>query len=149
LSASLNRGAGRKAKRKGMGRPAGLPLMAGGPSGRKDGKGKRGNGRGLEWTINCFNWRARWGEKKKGSRRGRVGFRATAAAGRQAGGIRKGRGERLTGGAQVSARAKQKEKREGEVGRHGEVRRAAGPFGLKGEPARFFFLFSFLFQTSF
>jgi hypothetical protein len=92
LSASLNRGAGRKAKRKGMGRPAGLPLMAGGPSGRKDGKGKRGNGRGLEWTINCFNWRARWGEKKKGSRRGRVGFRATAAAGRQAGGIRKGRG---------------------------------------------------------
>jgi hypothetical protein len=55
-STSLNKGAGRKAKRKGTGRPAGLPLMAGGPSGRKEGKGKRGNDRGLEWVINCLNW---------------------------------------------------------------------------------------------
>jgi hypothetical protein len=43
-----------------------LPLMAGGLSGRKEGKGKRGNGRAFEWGINGLNWRARRGEKGRG-----------------------------------------------------------------------------------
>jgi hypothetical protein len=63
---SLNRGAGRKAKREGDGAAGGLPLMASGPSGRKEGKGKRGNSRGFEWGINCLNWRARMGKKGRG-----------------------------------------------------------------------------------
>jgi hypothetical protein len=120
-SASLNRGAGRKAKRKGTGRPAGLPLMAGGPSGRKEGKGKRGNGRGLEWVINCLNWRARWGEKGRGEGRGTAeSARLRRRAGEQGEEEKEGGRERLTGGTRVSATAKEKEKREGEAGRRGE-----------------------------
>jgi hypothetical protein len=47
-------------------------------------------------------------------------------------------------GRQRQQEKKKKKKREGEAGRRGEARRAAGPFGLKGEPARFlFFFFSF------
>jgi hypothetical protein len=40
LNTSLNKARGRKGKRKGTGRPANLPLMAGGLSRRKEGKGK-------------------------------------------------------------------------------------------------------------
>jgi hypothetical protein len=106
-SASLNWGARRKAKREGMGRPAGLPLMAGGPSGRKEGKGKRGNSRGLVWGINCLNWRARWGEKGRGKGGGAAdSARLRRRAGEQGEEERKGEKGRLTGGAQVSARAK-------------------------------------------
>jgi hypothetical protein len=57
-------------KREGDGAAGGLPLMAGGPSGRKEGKGKRGNGRGFEWGINCLNWRARREEKGRGEGKG-------------------------------------------------------------------------------
>jgi hypothetical protein len=111
-SACLNRGAGRKAKRKGTGRPAGLPLMTGGPSGRKEGKGQRGNGRGLEWAINCLNWRARWGEKGRGEGGGAAeSARLRRRAGEQGGEEKEGGRERLTGGARVSASAK---KRKGE-----------------------------------
>jgi hypothetical protein len=46
--------------------------MAGGPSGRKEGKGKRGNGRGFEWGVNCLNWRARREEKGRGEGKGAV-----------------------------------------------------------------------------
>jgi hypothetical protein len=44
----LSKARGRKGKRKGTGRPASLPLMAGGSSGRKEGKGKGENDRGLK-----------------------------------------------------------------------------------------------------
>jgi hypothetical protein len=44
----LSKARGRKGKQKGTGRPASLPLMAGGSSGRKEGKGKGENGRGLK-----------------------------------------------------------------------------------------------------
>jgi hypothetical protein len=64
---------------------------------------------------------------------------------------KKGKGKgRLTGGAQVSALAGKKEK--GEEERWAGVgvgRRAAGPSGLKGEPARFFFFFFFFFKLHF
>jgi hypothetical protein len=68
-SACLNRARGRKAKRKGTGRPTDLPLMAGGPSGCKERRGKRGIGRGLEWAIYCLNWRPRLkGKRGEGGR---------------------------------------------------------------------------------
>jgi hypothetical protein len=80
--------------------------MGGGPSGRKEGKGKRGNGRGFEWGINCLNWRARRGEKGRGEGGGAAdSARLRRRAGEQGEEERKGEG-RLTGGAQVSARAK-------------------------------------------
>jgi hypothetical protein len=61
---------------------------------------------------------------------------------------KKGKGKgRLTGGAQVSAAAKEKEERE--VGRRGEARRAGRPFGPKGKQGMVFLFFLFLFQTSF
>jgi hypothetical protein len=106
-----------------------LPLMAGGPSGCKESKGKRGNVRGLEWAIYCLNWRPRLEEKRGGRRLGMARFEA--APGRPGGGVRKkkrkGGGERLTGGVAVSARAKKK-KRE-------RVRRAgAGRARWAGRP---------------
>jgi hypothetical protein len=48
LSASLNKARGSPRERKGTGRPTSLPLMVGGPSGRKEGKGKGENDRGLK-----------------------------------------------------------------------------------------------------
>jgi hypothetical protein len=83
-SACLNRAKGRKVKRKGTGRPADLPLMAGGPFGCKESKGKKGNGRALEWAIYCLNWHPRL-EGKRGGRRSGV----AAAPGRRGGGVRK------------------------------------------------------------
>jgi hypothetical protein len=44
----LSKVRGRKGKRKGTGRPASLPLMAGGSSGRNAGKGMGENDRGLK-----------------------------------------------------------------------------------------------------
>jgi hypothetical protein len=73
--------------------------MAGGPSERKEGKGKMGNGRGFEGGLIALIG-VLAGERKEG---------------------------RLTGGAQVSATAKEKEKREGEVGRRGTVSWAGRP----------------------
>jgi hypothetical protein len=64
-------------------------------------------------------------------------------------GKKKGRGEgRLTGGAQASATAKEKEKREGEVGRRGTVSWAGRPGWADGEQVRFSF-FSFSFSNHF
>jgi hypothetical protein len=105
-----------------------LPLMASGPSGHKEGKGKRGHGRGLEWAINCLNWRARWGEKG----RGEGGSAAESArlrrrAGEQGEEEKEGGRERLTGGARASATAKEKKKREGEPGRRGMASWAGRP----------------------
>jgi hypothetical protein len=126
--------------------------MVGGPSGRKESKGKRGSGRGLEWMIYCLNWRPRL-EGKRGGRRPGVA-RFAAAPGRPGGGVRKkkrkGERERLTGGVAVSARAKKKKKRESTWA--GAGRRMAGLFGPKGEKVRFpFFLlfFKLLFKTTF
>jgi hypothetical protein len=48
LNAILNKAKGRKGKWKGTGRPANLQLMAGGPSGRKEGKGKGRKRPGIE-----------------------------------------------------------------------------------------------------
>jgi hypothetical protein len=59
---------------------------------------------------------------------------------------RKGKKGRLTGGARASVTAKEKEKREGGVGRRGMVRWAAW---AEKEPGCFLFFFLFLFQTSF
>jgi hypothetical protein len=74
---------------------------------------ERGNSRGLEWAINCLNWRARWGEKGRGeggARRDPRGLRRRAGeAGEEE---KEGRKERLTGGARASATAKEKKKRE-------------------------------------
>jgi hypothetical protein len=72
---SLNKARGRKGKRKGTGRPTNLPLMAGGPSGRKEGKGKGGNGGGLKWVIYCLNWRPRLEGKRGGGGRARRDLR--------------------------------------------------------------------------
>jgi hypothetical protein len=62
---------------------------------------------------------------------------------------KKGRGEqRLTGGVEVSARAKKRKiERERRAGA-GELGGSAGLAGSRGERVRFSF-FSFLFQTSF
>jgi hypothetical protein len=54
-----------------------------------------------------------------------------------------GGGGRLTGGAQASATAKEKEKREGEVGQRGTVSWAGRPSWAEGEQVRFCFFFSF------
>jgi hypothetical protein len=127
--------------------------MAGGPSGCKESKGKRGNGRGLEWAIYCLNWHPRL-EGKRGGRRPGVA-RFAAAPGRPGGGVRKkkrkGGRERLTGGVAVSARAK-KRKRERDGPARGELGGLAGLAGPKGERVRFslfFFFFKLLFKTAF
>jgi hypothetical protein len=111
-----------------MGRPANLPLMAGGPSRRKESKGKRGNDRGLKGVIYCLNWRPRL-EGKRGGRQPGVA-RFAAAPGWSGGGVRKkkGRGgERLTGGVAVSAAQGKKKKKSGFVGRCGRARWAGRP----------------------
>jgi hypothetical protein len=92
---------GWKARRVGDGAADGLPLMAGGPYGRKDGKG---NGRGFWVGINCLNWHAH--REEKGRREG--GSRAdsarhAAAAGGRGEEERKGGKGRLTGGTHLSA----------------------------------------------
>jgi hypothetical protein len=104
-----------------------LSLMAGGPSGRKEGKGKRGNGRGLEWVINCLNWRACWGEKGRGEGGARRNPRG-CGGGRRAGGRRKGRreGEADRWGPGISE-CEEKKKREGEAGRRGTASWASRP----------------------
>jgi hypothetical protein len=104
--------------------------MAGGPSGCKEGKGKRGNGRGLEWAINCLNWRAPWGEKGRGEGGARRDPRGCGGGPASRGKKKKEGGrERLTGGARVSASAK-KRKRERE--RRAGAGRLDGPAGLAG-----------------
>jgi hypothetical protein len=120
-------------KRKGTGRPADLPLMAGGPSGCKESEGKRGNGRGLEWAIYCLNWRPQL-EGKRGGRRPGVA-RFAAASGRPGGGVRKkkrkgGEGETDRWGRGVSE-SKEKEKERESVGRRGE--RLAGCWAARAE----------------
>jgi hypothetical protein len=97
-----------------------LPLMAGGLSRCKEGKGKRGNDRGLEWAINCLNWRARWGEKGRGDGGGAAGSARLRRRAGEAGEKEKegGKGEADRWGPGVSD-SKRKEKREGEVGRCG------------------------------
>jgi hypothetical protein len=75
--------------------------------------------------------------------------RIAAAPGRLSSGVRKKKGkgrERLTGGAHLSARGKQKKKKGGRAGWRGE--KADGPLGQKGREVNFLF-FSFLFQTLF
>jgi hypothetical protein len=124
--------------------------MAGGPSGYKESKGKRGNGRGLEWAIYCLNWRPRLEEKRGGRRSGVARF--AAAPGRPGGGVRKkkrkGRGEADRWGRGVSE-SKKKKKRERERGgpARGELGGPAGLAGPKGERVRFSLFF--LFQTPF
>jgi hypothetical protein len=61
---------------------------------------------------------------------------------------RKGEGEADRPGPRVSARGEKEKGEEERWAGAGVGRRAAGPSGLKGEPARFSF-FLFLFQTSF
>jgi hypothetical protein len=76
--------------------------MAGGPSGRKEGKGKRGNGRGLEWGINCLNWRARWEEKGTGEGGGAADSAQLRRRAGEQGEERKGGGEADRWGPAVS-----------------------------------------------
>jgi hypothetical protein len=126
--------------------------MAGGLSGCKEGKGKRGNGRGLEWEINCLNWRARWGEKGRGEGGARRDPRDCGGEpARQGKKKRKGGRERLTGGARASVTTKEKKRKE--RGRGGPVRvRGDGPAGLarpKGEQGMVSFFFFFKLILSF
>jgi hypothetical protein len=61
--------------------------MAGGPSGCKESKRKRGNGRELDWAVYCLNWRPRLEGKIGGRRLGVARF--AVAPGRPGGGVRK------------------------------------------------------------
>jgi hypothetical protein len=82
---------------------------------------------------------------------GRGGIRV-AAPGRLAarwGRRKEGERVRLTGGAQVSARAKKRKKRVVAWTGAGKGWWAAGPLGPKGKKGLFFSFFSFLFQTPF
>jgi hypothetical protein len=86
------------------------------------------------------------GERKEGEKAGAQRIQRGCGGGRRAGGRRKERGRREADrwGPGVSDR-----KREGEVGRRGEARRAGRPFGPKGKQGMVFLFFLFLFQTSF
>jgi hypothetical protein len=107
-------------------------LMAGGPSGRKKGKRKRGNGRGLEWGINCLNWRARRGEKGRGEGGGAADSarlrRRPASRGKKK---RKGGREADRWDPGVSD-SKRKRKRKRERERRAGAGRLDGPLGRLG-----------------
>jgi hypothetical protein len=120
--------------------------MAGGLSGRKEGKGKKGNGGGFEWGINCLHWRARRGEKGRGEGGARRILRG-CGGGPASRGKKKGRGKRrLTGGPRLSApRGKKKKGR----GRGGLAREVGWAAWAEREPVRVFFLFFSFFQTPF
>jgi hypothetical protein len=104
--------------------------MAGGPSGRKEGKGKRGNDRGFEWgiiaLIGVLAGKRKEGEKARARRIPR-GY----GGGRRAGGRRKGRGRREADRWDPGVSdSKRKRKREREVGRRGVM--ADGTLGRLG-----------------
>jgi hypothetical protein len=102
--------------------------MAGGPSGRQEGKGKRGNDRGLEWGINCLNWRTRRGEKGRGEGGGAADSARLRPASRGKKKMKGGReADRWDPGVSDS---KRKRKRERE--RRAGVGRLDGPLGRLG-----------------
>jgi hypothetical protein len=97
-------------------------------------------------VFNCLNWQAQWGERK-GERRGAAESAAAAVGwrGKEEKEERKGGEERLTGGAQVSARAGKKKREREDAGRRGE--RDSGLLGRLGRKGgrRWFSFFSFFF----
>jgi hypothetical protein len=128
----------------GRGRGGGsLPLMAGGPSGLKDGKG---NGRGFWVGSNCLNWHAHGEEKGRGGGGGKADSagvrRRPAGAGKKKG--REGKGADRWD-PPVGAAVKKKRGR-GERWAGGEV--GLGRLG-QIEPGALLFFFLFLFQTAF
>jgi hypothetical protein len=121
----------------------GLPLMAGGPSGLKDGKG---NGRGFWVGSNCLNWHALREEKGRGEGGGKADSagmrRRPAGAGKKKG--RKGKGadrwDPPVGAAMKKKRGRGERWAGGEVGlgRLGQI-----------EPNALLFFFFFFFKLHF
>jgi hypothetical protein len=123
--------------------------MAGGPSGRKEDKGKKETigylSGGLIALIGVLA-----GERKEGEKVGARRIPRGCGGGRRAGGKKKGRGEgRLTGGAQASATAKKKKRERDRWAGAGRLDGPAGLAGPKGKQVRFCFFLFFFFKPLF